>query len=206
MVTRLIRTATRAVCIAAALSFAGAANATLFVAHLDGPTEGTISPGTGNATINFDPIAHSFVINAAFSGLTSGTTASHVHAPTAVPGIGTAGVATMVPTFVGFPLGVTAGTYSMTFDTSLLSFYNPSFVTAQGGTAASAEAALLNYMTQGRSYLNIHTSAFPGGEIRGFLVAVPEAASWMMMLAGFGAVGLAMRRRRSLAALEPRSA
>jgi hypothetical protein len=112
----------------------------------------------------------------------------------------------MVPTFAGFPLGVTAGTYSMTFDTSLLSFYNPAFVTAQGGSAASAEAALFNYMTQGRSYLNIHTSAFPGGEIRGFLIAVPEAATWMMMLTGFGVIGLALRRRRSLAPLEPRSA
>jgi hypothetical protein len=206
MTTAFIGKTARALCVAAALSLATAANATIFVGHLDGPTEGTISPGVGDAIIDFDLIAHSFAINVSFSGLTSGTTASHVHAPTAVPGFGTAGVATMVPTFAGFPLGVTAGTYSMTFDTSLLSFYNPAFVTAQGGSAASAEAALFNYMTQGRSYLNIHTSAFPGGEIRGFLIAVPEAATWMMMLTGFGVSGLALRRRRSLAPLEPRSA
>jgi len=35
--------------------------------------------------------------------------------------------------------------------------------------------------------------------IRGFLVAVPEPATWAMMLLGFGAIGLAFRRRRSLA-------
>jgi len=33
------------------------------------------------------------------------------------------------------------------------------------------------------------------GEIRGFLIAVPELGTWAMMLMGFGAIGLTIRRR-----------
>ena len=117
-----------------------------------------------------------------FSGLLAGVTAAHIHAPTAVPGTGTAGVATSVPTFPGFPSGVTAGTYDRTFDMLLSSSYNPSFVTNNGGTTASAFAALRAAISAGRAYLNIHSSMFPGGEIRGFLnlcptinVSIPDA-------------------------------
>ena len=47
--------------------------------------------------------------------------------------------------------------------------YNLAFVTAHGGTTASAAAALLAGLEAGQAYLNIHTTMFPGGEIRGFL-------------------------------------
>jgi hypothetical protein len=69
-----------------------------------------------------------------FSGLTTGTTASHVHCCVIPPG--NVGVATTVPTFPGFPLGVTAGTYSRTFDMTNQASYNPAFVAAHGGRAA----------------------------------------------------------------------
>jgi hypothetical protein len=49
--------------------------------------------------------------------------------------------------------------------------YNPAFVTANGGTTAGAEAALLAGLEAGQAYLNIHTTMFPGGEIRGFLAS-----------------------------------
>src|SRR3954468_5519885 len=104
-----------------------------------------------------------------FSGLTAGRTASHIHCCTAVPGTGTALVATTVPTFPGFPLDVTSGTYSRIFDTSLARTYNPAFITANGGTVLSAEATLAAGLAAGEAYLNIHTTLFPNGEIRGFL-------------------------------------
>lgn len=184
----------------AAFTCAGTAQAAvnIYTANLSGPNESpsNSSPGTGSATVTIDTTANTMTVSVTFAGLTAGTTASHIHAATASPFTGTAAVATQVPTFSGFPLGVTSGTYGPTlFDLLSTSTYNPAFITANGGTAASAEAALLAAIGSGRAYLNIHTTAFPGGEIRGFLVAVPEPATWAMMLVGLGAVGAVMRRR-----------
>jgi len=145
-----------------------------FTAQLSGPAESpaNASPGVGAAQVELDTAAHTLHVHATFSGLQGTTSASHIHACTPAPLTGTAGVATQVPTFVGFPLGVTAGTYDMTFDTSLASTYNPSFVTARG-SVANAEAALGGCIASGQAYLNIHTSLFPNGEIRGFLLPAP---------------------------------
>ena len=82
----------------------------------------------------------------------------------------------------------------MTFDTSLDSTYNPAFVTANGGSVATAEAALAASLAAGTSYLNIHTTEFPGGEIRGFL-HVPEASPTLVCLV-MGLIGLEMFRRK----------
>jgi hypothetical protein len=131
------------------------------------------STGTGKATITIDLVANTMRVQADFSGLLAGVTASHIHAATAVAGTGTAGVATSVPTFTGFPSGVTSGTYDHTFDMLLSSSYNPAYITANGGTPASAWAALRAAIAAGKAYHNIHSSLFPGGEIRGFLIPCP---------------------------------
>ena len=140
------------------------------------------STGTGIALITIDAVANTMRVQVTFSGLLAGVTASHIHAATAAPGTGTAGVATSVPTFTGFPSGVTSGTYDHTFDMLQSSSYNPAYVTNNGGTPATAWAALLAAISAGRSYLNVHSSMFPGGEIRSFLspcpainVSIPDA-------------------------------
>ena len=75
--------------------------------------------------------------------------------------------------------------------------YTASFLTNfGGGTAAGAEAALLEGFAAGTAYSNIHNEVFPGGEIRGQLAVIPEAGTWALMILGFGAVGMALRRRR----------
>jgi CHRD domain/PEP-CTERM motif len=141
-----------------------------------------------------DTTAQTLAVNVLFSGLEAGTTASHIHC--CIPPGGDAIVATTVPTFPGFPLGVSSGTYSMTFDLMQASAYNPAFVTAQGGTVAGAEAALETALLAGDTYLNIHTAMFPSGEIRGFLSAVPEPSTWAMMLIGFAGLGFVFRQSR----------
>jgi uncharacterized repeat protein (TIGR01451 family) len=164
----------------AALLSSGASYATTFTGSLSGPAESppNASPGVGSTVVTYDPVTHMLSVDVTFSGLLGTTTASHIHCCTAVPNTSTAGVATQVPTFVGFPLGVTSGTYSHTFDLTLLASFNAAFVTANGGTAASAEAALAAGMAANESYLNIHTSQFGGGEIRSFLtpLAAPTIA------------------------------
>lgn len=49
----------------------------------------------------------------------------------------------------------------------------------------------------GESYLNIHTTQFPGGEIRGFLVAqVPEPGTFGLLGIGLATGLLSFRRTR----------
>jgi len=153
------------------LAATGAATVTTYVADLSGPSESppNDSPGTGFAEVTHNDVAHTMYVDVVFEGLIGTVTAAHIHAPTAVPGEGTAGVATTTPTFPGFPTGVTAGTYHATFDLANASTYNPSFLNANGGTVEAAEAALFASIAAGTAYFNIHTTQWTGGEIRGFL-------------------------------------
>jgi len=158
-----------------ALSFmaATASHATVlhYLATLNGPSESppNLSPGGGSAEVTIDDVALTMRVQVVFQGLTGNTTASHIHAATAVAGTGTAIVATTTPTFAGFPLGVKSGSYDNTLDLTMASSYNGAFVTANGGTVATAEVALLAAIAAGKAYLNIHSTTFGGGEIRGFL-------------------------------------
>jgi len=175
----------------------------LFRTILSGPNESppNASLGTGVADVVFDPdpLVHTMQVHVDFSGLTGMTTASHIHCCTPLPLTGTAGVATTTPTFAGFPLGVTSGTYDNTLDMLLASSYNPSFVTAHGGTTAQAEADLLAAMLLGETYLNIHSTFVGTGEIRGFLVFVPEPVTLSVFGAGLAGVALLRRRRKDKA-------
>ena len=181
----------------AALALPAAAVQIIYGATLSGAAESpaNASPGTGSALVIIDTVANTMEVQVTFAGLSAPDTASHIHCCTAVPGTGTAGVATVTPTFTGFPTGVTSGTYDHTFDMLLASSYNPAFVTAHANVAG-AYAFLLAGLSTGEAYLNIHTSTYPGGEIRGFLAPVPEPQTYALMLAGLALVGGMTRRRR----------
>ena len=78
----------------------------------------------------------------------------------------------------GFPSAKT-GVYSNTFTLA-----TGPFATLLAGTQA------------GKAYVNIHSPGlYAGGEIRGFLMPVPEPETYALMLAGLGLVGVAARRR-----------
>ena len=113
-----------------------AAHESVYFADLSGPNEAppNASPGTGWARVTIDFDLVTMHVEASFSGLLGTTTASHIHCCTAAPDSGTAGVATQTPSFAGFPLGVSAGTYDHTFDMTLAASYNAAFITANGGT------------------------------------------------------------------------
>jgi hypothetical protein len=189
----------------AALLLPQVVQAATYTATLSGPNESppNASAGTGVTVVSLDTVTHTLQVSVSFSGLTGNTTASHIHC--CIAPNGTAGVATATPTFPGFPLGVTSGSYNATFDTTLASTWNAAYITANGGTPASAEAALAAGLAAGQAYLNVHSSVFGGGEIRGFLAlqqttsaTIPTLSPWTLALVAgtLGFIALVTLRRR----------
>lgn len=186
---------------AAALATALPAQAheTVYQALLLGSNEipAASTPGSGWAIVTVDFDLLTMRVQASFADLVGTTTASHIHCCTVTPGAANVGVATQTPSFTGFPTGVHAGTYDHTFDMSVASSYNAAFITANGGTVGSAFNALVAGLDGGNAYLNVHTTTFPGGEIRALLAPVPEPGKYALLMSGLGVLALAARRRRS---------
>jgi hypothetical protein len=142
-----------------------------FEAFLDGLQEDppNASPGTGYATVQLDDVANLVNIAGTFSGLIGTTTASHLHGPA---GFGvSAGV--LVPLTID--VGVTSGSFTT------------------GGFVPIAVANVPD-VKNGLTYINVHTTLIPGGEIRGQVQFVPEPGS--LAILGLGGVWLGRKRRK----------
>jgi len=124
---------------AAAVACAGPAFAEKFKATLDGKSEvpANTSAATGTADLDYDAATKKLTWKLTYSGLSGPATAAHFHGPAEAGK--NAGVAVAIPN---------AGT-------------SP----AEGSaTLTDAQAADL---LAGKYYVNVHTQANPGGEIRG---------------------------------------
>lgn len=143
-----------------------------FHADLNGAQAGTASAGTGSANAWLNVGTNELTFNLVWTGLGSLTTNGHIHR--GLPGV--SGPVT-VP-FPGLPLGQTFGGYNNVF---------------------TLTAPLAADLIAGLDYVNIHTSQFPAGEIRGQLLAapnpVPEPSTYALSGAGLLAL-LAIRRTR----------
>lgn len=147
-----------------------------FAADMDGPSEPSASRGFGTALVTFDDVALTVSVVELWANLSGGIAGNHIHCCTATPQKGTAPIA------LGFT-GVPATPNG---------FYNNTFT-----LGSSAFATLLSGTQAGSAYVNIHTAAYPGGEIRGWLISpVPEASSLALWLAGSAGIGLLARKRR----------
>lgn len=165
--------------------------ATMFTTTLSGTNEvpPTTSTGTGNASVTL--VGNTLDVTISFSGLSSGTTAGHIHCCAA---LGTN--ANIAVPFATLQTGVTSGTLTAAYDLTNASVYSAAFLADVGGTAALAETALLAGLNADQAYANIHTTTNPGGEIRGQLMPVPEPATFVVVGTLLGFAVLTRRRRQ----------
>ena len=104
------------------------------------------STATGTIDANYNRLTKTLSYKITFSGLSgTGATAAHIH------GLGEPGIiAGVLQTFTPFP-AATSGTFSGTLLIDGVKFTE-------------------EHLLAGRYYMNIHTAAKPGGEIRGQLI------------------------------------
>lgn len=126
------------------------------------------SPATGIASGTYDDVTNMLMIDISASGFVAPITAKHIHkAPVGVAG------------------GVVFALSGPTGGTSLTS--HDMFVLTE-----AMEADFLG----GLYYVNIHSSAFPGGEIRGQLHATPVPEPGTLVAGVLGLAAFAVRRRK----------
>jgi hypothetical protein len=133
------RTMLATLALGAAVAFAGPAFADKMKATLDGASEvpANTSAGKGTADIDYDPASKKLSWKVTYSGLSGPATVAHFHGPAAAGA--NAGVKVPIP--------------------------NPTTSPVEGNATLTDEQAA--DLVAGKYYVNIHTGANPGGEIRG---------------------------------------
>lgn len=111
----------------------------------------TTGSGTADFTVSGDTLYYTIMVDS----LTSPVTAAHIHGP--------AGPEAVAPPIVGFAI----------IDTTLTSgTIATGFVTAPTDPSVSQDSVVA-LMRNGNAYVNVHTTNFPDGEIRGQIFRQP---------------------------------
>jgi hypothetical protein len=137
--TTMTKTLLATLLLGTAVILAGAARAETLKATLDGKSEvpANTSAATGTADVNYDAATKKITWKLTYSGLTGPATAAHFHGPAEAGK--NAGVKVPIANATASPIEGSA-------------------------TLTDEQAADL---VAGKYYVNIHTAANPGGEIRG---------------------------------------
>lgn len=155
----------------ASLMLAASAHAVIInlEASLDGAQEvpASGSTATGSAAITLNDVSKLLSWNISWSGLSGPATAMHFHGP-AAPG-SNAGVQVNIGAISG--------------------------LASPSNGSATISAAQATDLLAGLWYINIHTAASPGGEIRGQVVRTPDSGATAALLC-LGLFGLAALRRK----------
>jgi hypothetical protein len=135
----------------------------------ENPPNGSTATGFGTVVLN--AAQTQITANENWSGLIGGpATASHIHGPGGYP--------TNAPVLFGFtnvPPAI-SGSTSQTF---------------------SINSTQVSWLFAGYLYMNVHDAQFPGGEIRGQLILVPEPSTLALIGLGVGGIAVQAYRKRA---------
>lgn len=152
----------------------------------------TNSPGVGNGHVEYDTATNVLSYTISWENLVGDLTKLHIHGPADASSSNPQHILEIFgPPEVPAELATTSGTVteSRVLETLIQPGFDP-----------ITPAEIITIMRSGQAYLNVHTSVFGGGEIRGNLgIPVPEPVS-ANVIVGLGLIllpQLRKRRRRS---------
>lgn len=169
-------------CAFAALAPVASAQTVQFNFPLSGLQEvpANASPATGEASLLLNIATGAFTLDYSYSGLTGTVTMAHFHQAPA----GTNGGVVYWLASMGAPNNLA---------TTLMDPSMPIGLSADSGSGSGIFSPdLIGHAIAGNLYMNVHTTTFGGGEIRGQVVPTPGAAA----LLGLGSLVAVARRRR----------
>ena len=125
------------------------------------PAPGLLTGAVGTATVAVDAANEEIAVTLALFNFPTGTTAGHIH-------VGPRGIAG--PVVINFPIPAgRTGDLALTFRVGSAAFV----ARPENGINTMADA--IQAIVGGGAYVNIHTSQFPAGEIRGQLTLAPTS-------------------------------